>query len=492
MPSLPRPSNRLTLTTPSLLTAILFIAIFTMAIRMPLDTDSWWHLRSGQYIVENRAIFSADPFSHTQTGQPWFYPKGGQVFWYGLYALGGWAGLSLGLALCVTLAFALIWSVTPGNLYIRAFALLLGTVTTSLIWTVRPQMLSFVLAAWLLFALERYKRANARWIYALPLLTALWANLHGGYAIAFMLLATYIVGEALNRLTRHDVDPVLTWAQIGTLLLIGLISFLTVILNPYGWRMWTYPFMTVGIGALREFIQEWRSPNFHQPITWPFIVMLAWTLTVMGRSSRRVDWSDATLIGLWSVWSFFAVRNIGLYGLLAVPALARYSDAAIGHILPRPRPRSLPLLIRLNWLLLSIVLLISLLWIGLTLARNPQAIAESGLPVEAVEFIQTQQPEGPLFNTYNWGGYLLFTLWPDYPVYIDGRTDLYQDVFIDRYLKVVTAADGWSQILDDDGINLVLLENGSVIAKMMTQEPVWQEIYRDEQAVIFARGNIRE
>jgi len=94
-----------------------------------------------------------------------------------------------------------VWQVTPGNLYIRAFSIVLGAITSAVVWVARPHMLSFVLAGLVLLLLERYKRSGSRWIYALPLITLLWANVHGGYAIALMLVAAYVAGEALNRLS---------------------------------------------------------------------------------------------------------------------------------------------------------------------------------------------------------------------------------------------------------------------------------------------------
>jgi hypothetical protein len=417
------------------------------------------------------------------------YPKLGQVLWYGVFAGTGWVGVSLGLAGLVTAAFALVWQVTPGHLYLRAFATLLGVVTTSLIWTARPQMFSFILAALLLFALERYKRSGSRLIYGLPLLTALWANLHGGFAIAFMLLAAYVVGETVNRLTGHTADPTLAWSQIGLLLALGLAGFLAVALNPYGWRMWTYPFLTLNIDILRQAIQEWNSPNFHTPITWPFIGMFLLTVMVMGRSTRPVDWSDLAVVGLWSVWSFFAVRNIGLYGLLTVPALARYSDDALRDYLPlerwgRPQPA---FFIRLNWVVLGGLTFLALSYIGLTLRQIPTTL-EAQLPAQAVQFIQENHPPGPLFNSYNWGGYLIYKLWPEYPVYIDGRTDLYQDEFIRRYLQVMAADEGWEKTLAEANINLVLIENQSGLDRFMALSPLWREVYREELAVVYVRA----
>lgn len=210
------------------------------------------------------------------------------------------------------------------------------------------------------------------------------------------------------------------------------------------------------------------------------------------------------MLGLWSFWSLFAARNIGLYGLLTIPALARYADAVWGKYLPGERKgnsrelrgtEGVPLVTRssrssprLNWVLLGLVLVAALLKIGVAL--NPQEAIKAeqeGLPAKAVEFIQQNQPAGPLFNSYNWGGYLIYKLWPAYPVYIDGRTDLYDDAFIRRYLNAAVGGEGWQQTLDEDGINLVFIESESTLAKFLKGNPTWSQLYRDDQAVIFGR-----
>jgi hypothetical protein len=137
---------------------------------------------------------------------------------------------------------------------------------------------------------------------------------------------------------------------------------------------------------------------------------------------------------------------------------------------------------------LGLVVFAALVKIGVALNPAEAIKAEQdALPAKAVQFIQDHHPAGPLFNSYNWGGYLIYKLWPDYPVYIDGRTDLYDDAFIRRYLNVVAGGEGWQQALDEDGINLVLIESDSSLAKFLKQEPAWTILYQDDIAAVFGR-----
>lgn len=464
-----------------------------MGVRVPFTPDTWWHLRSGQYIIENRTIPTTDPFSHTKMGELWIdHGWLAQVFWYALFAFGDWAALSLAVAGMSALAFWFAWRQMAGNLFVRAFTIILGAVVSSVVWVARPQLLSVVLAAVVAYLLYRFKWHHGRLLPWIPLAMLVWVNLHGGFVIGFMLMLAYVAGEVMNNLTGYSDGPVLSWPRLMHLLTVILISLAVVAFNPHTWRMWIYPFQTVGIGALRDFIQEWRSPDFHQPITWPFVIMLMLTLAAVGRAPRRADWTDLALVGMWAAWSFFARRNIGLYGLLAAPALARYANAAWGHYLPdsavtTSQPRRV--LVWLNWLLLGLIAVAALVKIGAAL--DPAAVAQAekeSMPYEAVQFIQTEKPPGPMFNSYNWGGYLIFRLWPGYPVYVDGRTDLYDDAFLREYLSVHLAKDGWQALLDEREIQLVVIEANSVLAKFLRLEPGWQEVYHDQMAAVFTRN----
>jgi len=494
-----------------LVTVIVFVAIFTMAIRYPADHDTWWHLRAGQLMVESGAILTTDPFSHTQNGQLWVdHGWLAQIIWYEVLAVGGWPAVALALAAIVTLAFWLTWLQCEGNLYLKAFALVLAAISASIIWAARPQMVSFLLTALAALILYRFKRNSLdqpgraaagqsksmlwapgnRVLLWLPLIILLWVNIHGGFAIAFILMICYAVGEAFNRFTARENN--LNWQPWRHLLLTIFISLAVVWINPNTWQMWLYPFRTVGIGVLRDFIAEWQSPNFHQPIVQPFLLMLLLMLAAFARSGRKVDWTDLALVGAWTTLSLFAARNVPVFALVCTPIFVRYANAALkeqfGPIsLGRARRLSKPVYL-LNWLLLGLVLLGAAAQTIATL--SPQAIRKAEaerFPAEAVRFIEETAPPGPLFNSYNFGGYLIFKLWPAYPVFVDGRTDLYDDAFLRNYLATVAALPDWQTQLDDSNIQLIVIEQNSPLALVLTQHPGWNKLFEDDQAIIFKR-----
>jgi len=108
-----------------------------------------------------------------------------------------------------------------------------------------------------------------------------------------------------------------------------------------------------------------------------------------------------------------------------------------------------------------------------------------GLPVGAVEYMKAHHPQGQLFNSYNWGGYLIWAL-PEYPVFADGRTDLYGDELLGEWLQIANAEPGWEGRLAQHQVHLVLLEPGWALSKLLPAIG-WQLLYEDEHSVLFGQ-----
>jgi hypothetical protein len=498
--------------------AILFVALLAMAVRTPADADTWWHLQAGRVTLERGKILQADLFSHTRYGRPWINHSWlSQVILYWLYDHFSYAGLGLWMAATVTAAFALVYLQMEGGAYTRAFIIVLAAATSAVIWTARPQLFSLLLTAAVAYILHLFKRRGVNRLWLLPPLFVLWVNLHAGYALGFMLLAAFVIGEALNHFlalvapeagkdteARPDGgadDPRLSPQRavsrrgIGLVLGVALLSALLLVVNPYATRMWSYYLDTVRIGALQDFIQEWQSPDFHPLHTQPFIWLLLVTLAAMGLSGRRADGTDLVMVGMFAYAGLLAGRNFGPFALVTAPVLSRHVSAMFarwGWRIPsrsRLTARTRTVLGAVNVCILALIvgLAVAKVWTPLSMAFNEQQQRE-GLPVDAVAWIRQHRPPGEMFNPYNWGGYLIWALWPDYRVFVDGRTDLYGDALLRQSLEVQLARPGFEDTLDTYHVNFILTGADDILATHLACAGGWEEVYRDDRAAVWVRA----
>ncbi len=487
------------LTLTRLLAILAVVGVLAMAARAPLDTDTFWHLRAGEWQVAHRAHLQADPFSHTRPGAVWLNHSWlSQVTLYALYRLLGDAGLVLWTAGLAAAGMVLVFRQCPGDPLVRAFSVLLAAAAAAVFWSPRPQMASFALSAVVLFLLRRFQQGQGDRLWLIPPVMLVWANLHGGFAIGFLLLALGMLGELVHWAADGLLGgpsargapvpfPLQRLLRLGQ---VAAVSVLAVCVNPLGPRVLLVPFQTVSIRALQDFIQEWASPDFHRRETWPTIWLLLLTLVAAAASARRLNWRDAVLVSAATYMALLAGRNIPTFALAAAPVLAEHLNALLQERRIVLRWERLPrtgLYGALNWLLL--VLLLGAGAYKFSLAVDPSAIEQArraSLPVGAVEFIEQTHPPQMLFNSYNWGGYLIWAL-RDYPVYVDGRTDLYTDSLLRTYIQVAFAQDGWQAALDEAGIQTVLVESGSPLAAVLAGSRDWSLVYQDAVARVFVR-----
>jgi hypothetical protein len=468
---------------------ILFALLFALATFIPLDTDTWWHIRSGEYTLTHGLIY-ADPFSFTKVGETWTnHSWGGQIILYGFWRLAGNFGLAIYTSLLATAGMAVIYRMCSGNVYLRAFALVIGAATAAVFWSPRPQMLSFFLSTVVLYLLYLHKRKKIDRLWFIPIVIGIWGNLHAGFSIGFIFLFGSIAGEVLGNIFNPKGEFVVPWAGVRKLVIITLASITALLVNPYGLQMLSVPFQTVSIGALQNFIQEWNSPNFHERQTWPFVFLLLGLLGAVGGSRQKLNWTDYVLVAGTTFMALLAGRNIAVFAVVATPVLTYHLDSILderGWAL-KPVRYATSSMARLNVALVAIILLGVLAKVILVLdTKTVTAAQEERLPVHVAEYLNDERPAGPMFNSYNWGGYLMFAA-PDYPVFVDGRTDLYGDEFLTTYLRTATGSPGWQETLDDYNINLVVVEAQSGLARALRSEPGWQLDYEDGIATVFVR-----
>ena len=489
------------MTTRRLVVWITFLAIFAMAARVSMDTDTWWHLRAGQWIVENHQIPRVDHFSYTREGASWEYPGWlVEVPMLWVYQEWGPGGLNILTTLMVTVAFWFVWKTMSGGEFLKAFVIILAATASGVYWAARPYLVTFLLMAVFLSILEDYRwhkdDLHVRRVWWLPVWMVVWVNSHGGFVVGLILWVVYWFSEISlifwDTFIRRKY-PFKFRAIATPLLWSGILMGVAICLNPYGPEMLLYPFKTISIGVLRDYIQEWQTPQFHSLSLQPFAWLIVLTFGCVGASRRRLAFIDFSLITLFAYLGLLAGRNIALFSIVAPMVITRHAAPVItslSRVLGIRLVTSVSPTRRMRIVNTAIFVILALVVLYKVALIYPKHVNDAAfneyLPVKAVEYLKIEKPRGELFNSYNWGGYLIWAL-PEYPVFVDGRTDLYNDELIGEWLEIMKANEGWQELLDRYGVGVILIEKGSTLERALQLEPRWKRSYEDSLAVIYEK-----
>jgi hypothetical protein len=476
------------LQTRRLFVIILALGLFVMAAREVTDPDVWWHLRTGQWIVQTRQIPRADLYSFTRAGAPWIDHEWlSQIIMYGLYRAGGWGALIIIFAAVFASALMLAFLRSPGKPYIAGAIILLGTFASAPSWGVRPQMLTFLLASVTLLLIDR-SHAKPQLLWWIPPLLLLWTNLHAGYALGIALLILFAIGDALDVAFGFS-----SWGEtsgrIGRLIAVTAVSLAVVAINPYGWRMYAYPFQTLHSRTMAMYINEWNSPDFHEARYAPLLVMILASVLLPAVSPRRARPRDLLLLLVTTFAALRSVRHVPIYVLVAAPILSGMLESWWAQTCPAKSlapPSLTPGKAAVNACLLAAFVVFVVFRLNFLISHQSQAEAKN-FPAAALAFMQAHHSPGPMFNHYDWGGYLIWKL-PQYPVFIDGRADVYGDALMDEFFTLYwVRQNNWRQLLESHGVRMVLLPPDAPLVTALRETPDWKQIYADPMAVILTK-----
>ncbi len=465
------------LNTARVFVVLVFLGLFVLATRNVTDPDVWWHLKSGEYIAAHKSVPHTDPFSYTRAGQPWVAHEWlSEVLIYELLRASGWAGLIIVFAALVSAAFFLLYLRCGPDSYVAGIAVLWGAWTTQMLWGVRPQIISLLLASLWLLILERAQRNPKLLWWTLPL-TLLWVNLHAGFALGLALSTLFIAGEWIERRLGAAVGGV----PATTLpVIILLLDLLIVPFNPNGVRMYLYPIETLRSRAMQAYIVEWASPNFHRAAYWPLLGLLLAIFALAGWARERPRARDLLLLLAGFYAALSSIRMIPLFVLIALPLVCR----AVGLLITSPgSSRPSPPRAWTNGIIVLGMAVFVLVHVRQVIQCQPAAEAQR-FPERAVGYLQAHPPSGHIFNQYDWGGYLIWKLYPQTRVFIDGRADLYGEQFLDEFARAYDLKDDWRLTMDRWRVKTVIVPADSALAQGLEAVPGWTVSYRDPQAVV--------
>ena len=454
----------------------------------PHSPDLWLHLKTGEWILQH-GVPHVDPFSYTRAGQPWIDHEWlFQLIVYPLWRCAGdvgltilWMAVLLALILCV--ARLCLRTLPP----LTALAVVGVTMSlTNIRGALSPELFSLLYFLSTCRLLEA-RRRQPRWLWGLVPLQALWVNTHGFAVIGWVVSAWVLLGEWL--LLRY---PLRWWGAEGAdrpmtrrLGLIVLAQTATLLLTPYGWQSLRYP-LTV-IGSLCSggpqfvgFVEELMS--FATTGSWPEFAGFALLLLVgAGSFLTRRHRLDVGLLAPFLVSALAAgwiIRQVGFFALMATCAIAWNLAGPLGE-----RSR------RVAWYLMTVTALGlagSLWWASLLLraGRAPERISTA-----AVDYLAAHALPGEVFNTFNYGAYMIFRCAPQRRVFIDGRTEFYGPRFMqEEFTAAALDAAVWQRSVERYHIRTALLgrdeREGRFLARRLYREAPWRIAYVDDKALV--------
>lgn len=451
------------------------------------DPDTYWHLAAGRWMLEHGAVPHTDPFSHSMPGTPWTAHEWlAEVALVGLHQAGGWAALAIAAALvfAATLAYVmrfLLARMEPVHaLLLTAFAA--GMLTGHLL--ARPHIFMWpLLAVWVGTLVNAGEQGSGPPWLLLPIMT-LWANLHGSFTLGLALGTALALDAVLRAAPGQRRAAAWRWSAF-----VGL-SIAAVLITPFGWHGLWYPIQIMNMTVALDVIVEWLSPNFHKPQ-----ILELWLLLILGIACSgrlRLPWLRLLLmLGLVHL-ALKHQRHADVLGLvtpfliaspLALQWRATQGKAADVEILDRIF-QALAAPARSAAIAASLVVAATVVAMTLPSGRLVPLVQSS--PEAALQAARQADASGPVLNSYNFGGYLIYN---QVPVFMDGRADMYGDALLKRYLDAVTLHEpgGLTQLLDDYRIGWTLLEPGTPALALLDRMPGWKRVHADAVAVVHVR-----
>jgi hypothetical protein len=431
------------------------------------DGDTGWHLATGRFILENRAIPAADPFSFTARGTPWTAHEWlAEVIMAALYAAGGWPLLAMTLAalvggLMLVIGFELARWLNPLKI-VAALVLVIMMLMPSML--IRPHAFAWLLLAVWTVILLHAREADRPPPLATALLMLVWANLHGSFIIGLVIAGVFGLEALVTASNRRSV--LIGWG------IFGAASLGAALLTPHGINGLTFPLMVNRMATL-GLITEWQTTDFRQQPWYalPFLV----TLFVLLWRGVRVPPLRLLLLCLLVYMAMAHIRHQQVLAIVGSLLLAAPLGLAFGaRVIATPSRRLAPALL----LGLGVAVLARIVLAGSGPAARPNASA-------ALAAVPPALRQQPVINEYGYGGWLIFA---GIAPYIDGRADMYGDDFMRSYRRI---SDGDIAALNRAaakyGARWTIFKPTTPIVARLDADPGWQRQYSDRWAVVHVR-----
>ncbi|MGA8110244.1 MAG: hypothetical protein WB974_12455 [Acidobacteriaceae bacterium] len=479
---------------PTVLALLLVYLLFWLSIagggpvHVLADNDLGWHLRDAGALLHTGHFIRADAFTFTVGGKPWI-----DFEWLGelpFYLASQWLGerglylLTMLTAGAIVAGIFLLARMRSRNSWVAFFCSILALLLTTVSLFPRPLLfgwLFLVVETGILWGLE----SGRDWTAALPLLFLLWINTHGSWLIGFVLMVVFFACGFVQGEWGNLIAPGWTGPTRRKLIAIACLSFAALFINPYGWKLVAYPLdVAFRQKETLQHIAEWASLDFHSArgIVVLGIFLLLAILTLV-RKSRWVL-ADVAFTAIALYGAVTRVRFLFLIAILVVPLLAKQMAEPEPRASETPRDR--------RWLSAAVIaLILAAMALQFPSRQRLHAGIAAMFPERALPYVRTLAGRGPLFNHFEWGGYLEWQA-PQVKEFIDPRNDIFVHAGVmSDYLRARNGPELFA-VLNQYQIRYAVLAETDLDADLLSTSAGWRRTYDDGQAVVFERVEPRK
>lgn len=450
----------------------LCLALFEL-IFFIVDHYYFWHFKAGEYMVKN-GLLKEDVFSWFMTGKYWMSHEWlFDVIIYGLKVLfGNYHVIIYSLITISILLFILIFTNKKNYLknipftliwYLLFFIMLLGYIQA------RPHLISFSLLAITIYVLyDLYKNEDSKKIYFLPIVTIIWANVHGGSSnLPYLFCLLFIVGGLFSFKKKKIEAKRLSQKQFLKYGVVMIICMACVCLNLHGFKMFIYPYSNMLDSTMIGNISEWRSTSLNDMYHYLYFILLLIVAGVMLFSDKKIEFIDLLLLG---VVTYLGLKSIRFWF---------YTYIVMSYVIFNyVKERKLDKGTFSSLMLFSVMLLGAILVNSKTIFSVKYKIA---LEEDVVSTIKREKPKR-LFNMYDYGGELIYN---DIEVFIDGRADLYSKYNFKDYLNISMLEKDYVQLIKKYDFDYFLVTKEYPIRTYLKYNDDYERIFSNKDMELY-------
>ncbi|MCL5985844.1 MAG: hypothetical protein M1371_04670 [Actinobacteria bacterium] len=491
---------------------VLFLLLLTIfSLIAPADYDIWWHLKTGEYIIQTRSIPRQDIFSYTAESVWTPYSWLAEIIYYlGVSFLGLNFLVFLRAALLIATfgMTALVLSRWKYNFVLTIILSLLFSFLALSLWSDRPYIFSVFFLTIFFLTLLQWEKTKSKIILILPPLMILWANIHINFVYGLALLIYFAVFDLLSIARRKiTAKKTLNIAEIRNSLYIFAVSIicaLATLFNPFGLRIYREVFRMANMPTSYAVVKEFASPDFHLFYGKVFLTIIILAVIILALSPKKPDPRSMLIFIFILVLSLYSGRNIIFLSILWLPIVTESATGlaeelskkikradvqqAKNNLLARSPSVSRIVIINFFAWLAVVLLAVLIAYKTSTTGVLREYEMEKVFPVRAVEYLR-KHPEinGNMFNDYSWGGYIIYKTYPERKVFIDNRNQLFEKSIFKKFTGAIYLTEDWEKLDREYSFDYVIINKKYPLEGFLNISPKWRLVYSDKLASIFIK-----